>query len=135
MSVEYDKKELRDSIVDRLYFYFNKSWVYSMGRARKSIQYLFLLLITFLLASACSGTDMIVEAPSEAVCNSIIDARCVRCHYKTRICDALGTKSVSKWKKTIKFMIKQGAELTEDEQNKVIMCLSSLPEGSDVVCQ
>jgi hypothetical protein len=32
-------------------------------------------------------------------------------------------------------MIKQGAQLTEDEQNKVIACLSSLPKGSGVVCQ
>jgi hypothetical protein len=68
------------------------------------------------------------------VCSSIINAKCIRCHYKTRICDALGTKSVRKWKKTITFMVRRGAELTEDEQNKVVACLSSLPQGSQVVC-
>jgi len=31
-------------------------------------------------------------------------------------------------------MVKQGAELTEDELNKVVACLSSLPLGSQVVC-
>ena len=74
------------------------------------------------------------EPPPEAVCSSMINAKCIRCHYKTRICNALGTKSVRKWKKSIKFMVRQGAELTEDEQNKVVECLSSLPQGSQVVC-
>ena len=96
---------------------------------------LFPVLTVVLLMSACSGPARMVEPPSEAVCSAIVDAKCVTCHYKTRICDALGTKSAGKWEKTIKFMIKQGAQLTEDEQNKVIACLSSLPAGSPVVCQ
>jgi hypothetical protein len=74
------------------------------------------------------------EPPPEAACSSMINAKCIRCHYKTRICDALGTKSVRQWKKSITFMVSQGAELTEDEQNKVVACLSSLPQGSQVVC-
>ena len=74
------------------------------------------------------------EPAPEAVCSSMINAKCIRCHYKTRICDALGTKSVRQWKKSITFMVRQGAELTEDEQNKVVACLSSLPQGSQVVC-
>ena len=87
-----------------------------MVRTKKSKLYLFLLLVIFALVSACSATSCETgEAPSEAVCSAIIDAKCVRCHYKTRICDALGTKSIRKWEKTLKFMIKQGAELTEDE--------------------
>jgi hypothetical protein len=106
-----------------------------MGRMKKSILYLFLVMITFLLISACSGPEVTGEAPSEAVCSAIVDAKCVRCHYKTRICDALGTKSVRKWEKTLKFMIKQGAALSEDEQKKVLACLSSLPAGSDIVCK
>jgi hypothetical protein len=75
------------------------------------------------------------EAPTDEVCGSIINVKCVKCHYKTRICDALGTKSVGNWKRSIKFMIKQGAQLTEDEQKKVVACLSSLPKGSEVVCK
>ena len=106
-----------------------------MVRIIKSKLYLMMLLIIFVLLSACSSVTKSGEAPSEAVCSSIVDAKCVRCHYKTRICDALGTKSNRKWEKTIKFMIKQGAQLTEDEKNKVIACLSSLPAGSKVVCQ
>jgi len=106
-----------------------------MVRTKKSKLYLFLLLVIFALVSACSAPPETGETPSEAVCSSIIDAKCVRCHYKTRICGALGTKSSRQWEKTLKFMIKQGAKLTEDEKNKVIACLSSLPAGSNVVCQ
>ena len=106
-----------------------------MGRMKKSILNLFLVLAVFLLMSSCSGPTRMVEPPSEAVCSAIVDVKCVQCHYKTRICDALGTKSVGKWKKSVTYMIKQGAQLTEDEQSKVIACLSSLPAGSPVVCQ
>jgi hypothetical protein len=96
---------------------------------------LFMAISLFLLMTACSGTAEIGEPPSDAVCSSIVNTKCVRCHYKTRICDALGTKNVGQWKRSIKFMIKQGTELTEDEQNKVIACLSALPRGSAVVCE
>ena len=106
-----------------------------MESMRQSILYLFLLLIIFVLVNGCSSATKVKEAPSETVCSAIVDAKCVRCHYKTRICDALGTKSVRKWEKTIKFMMKQGADLTEDDQHKVVACLSSLPRGSSVVCQ
>ena len=68
-------------------------------------------------------------------CQAIIDVKCVKCHYKTRICDALGTKSKRKWKKTIKFMVKQGAQLSKEEQVLVVDCLSTMPKGSDVVCK
>jgi len=106
-----------------------------MRKTSQSLLYLFLVWIILVLVNGCSGPIKIGEPPSEAACSAIVDTKCVRCHYKTRICDALGTKSVSKWKKTIKFMIKQGAQLTDDEQNKVIACLSSLPKGSNVVCK
>ena len=107
-----------------------------MVRKKKSALYLFLLLTTFaLVVSACSGAQELGETPPESVCSSIIDVKCVRCHYKTRICDALGTKSVRQWNKSIRFMKKQGAQLSADEQNKVIACLSTLPEGSDIVCK
>ena len=106
-----------------------------MRRAGQAILNIFLMLILFLLISSCSGTTKLEAPPSEAVCSAIVETKCVRCHYKTRICDALGTKSVRKWEKTLKFMIKQGAELSEDEQSKVLACLSSLPKGSAVVCK
>jgi len=101
--------------------------------ARFTIYFITMSMI-FIFVAACSGTGNIGEAPPDAVCSSLVNAKCTRCHYKTRICDALGTKSVGKWGKTIAFMVKQGAELTLDEKNKVLACLSSLPQGSQVVC-
>jgi hypothetical protein len=106
-----------------------------MNKIMKPWLYFCLVFTVFLFVTACSGTVDIGATPSDAVCGSLIDDKCVQCHYKTRICDALGTKSVREWMRSIKFMIKQGAQLTEDEQNKVVACLSSLPKGSPIVCQ
>ena len=106
-----------------------------MNIVMKTARCLSAAITVFVLTAACSGTPVIEEAPPDAVCMSIIDAKCVKCHYKTRICDALGTKSAGKWKRTINFMIKQGAQLTEDEQSKVIACLVSMPRGADAVCK
>ena len=98
--------------------------------------FLFVAVAGLFIITACGPTqDVSVEVPSDAACGAIIDAKCVKCHYKTRICEALGTKSVRSWKKSIKFMVKQGAVLTEEEQSKVVACLSSLPAGSDLVCK
>jgi hypothetical protein len=101
----------------------------------KSVQYLCMVTITSVFMTACGGQVEIGEAPSDAVCSSLVDAKCVRCHYKTRICDALGTKSPGNWQRTVNFMVKQGAQLTADEQQTVIACLSTLPKGSGVVCK
>ena len=106
-----------------------------MKRISKNILHVFLLLLTCMLLAACSGPEKTVNAPPDSVCNSIINTKCVKCHYTTRICDALGTKSAAKWRSTINFMMKQGAGLTEDEQQKVVACLSSMPAGSNIVCK
>ena len=127
--------KLRKSKLQVCNSHFKGNLVAIMKRTKISKRYFLLLFITFAFLSACSTAPEIGESPPEAVCSSIIDVKCVRCHYKTRICDALGTKSVRQWKKSIKFMMKQGAALSVDEQNKVIACLSSLPEGSNVVCK
>lgn len=57
-------------------------------------------------------------------CGNLITDRCESCHYITRICQALGTKSRSRWKRTITGMVRRGASLTEEEQKILIRCLS-----------
>jgi len=106
-----------------------------MKRIKKSLLCIFLLQLVLVMMSACSGSNKVGEIPPDAVCSSLIDTKCTRCHYKTRICNALGTKSVSEWRNTIKFMMSQGAGLTEDEQQKVVACLSSQPAGSNIICK
>jgi hypothetical protein len=92
------------------------------------------IIITALMFMASCNGPAEIETPPDAVCRSIVNEKCVKCHYKTRICHALGTKSLGDWHKTINFMLKQGAQLNQDEKNEVIACLSSLPKESAVVC-
>lgn len=93
-----------------------------------------IIIMLIILVTACTGRENIGEIPSNTVCASLVNAKCTRCHYKTRICAALGTKSISKWGKTINFMVNQGADLTDEERQKIVACLSSLPQNSEVVC-
>ena len=121
-----------------------------MSRKKLPITIVAFIVSVFLYA-ACGGSSEEGGQPSGTVggqstgtvgeqstgtdCQAIIDVKCVKCHYKTRICDALGTKSKRKWKKTIKFMVKQGAQLSKEEQVLVVDCLSTMPKGSDIVCK
>jgi hypothetical protein len=105
-----------------------------MSRVKLAVTAVAFMGSVFLYA-ACGGSSEVGGASAGTDCQSIIDNKCVKCHYKTRICDALGTKSKRKWKRTIKFMVKQGAILSKDEQNIVTECLSSMPKGSDIVCK
>lgn len=106
-----------------------------MSRNKLTIPFIVILLSVFLYA-ACSGSSEVEVAQSPAGdCRTIIDSKCVSCHYKTRICDALGTKSKRKWKRSIKFMVKQGAKLSKVEQETVVECLSVMPKGSEIVCK
>jgi hypothetical protein len=105
-----------------------------MSRKKLPITIIAFIVSVFLYA-ACGGSSEVGGQSVGPDCQAIIDVKCVKCHYKTRICDALGTKSKRKWKRTIKFMVRQGANLTQDEQKNVAECLSRLPKGSDVVCK
>ncbi len=100
-------------------------------------------IVSVFLYAACSGsseeggqsTGTVGGQSTSTDCQAIIDVKCVKCHYKTRICDALGTKSKRKWKRTIKFMVKQGAQLSKEEQVLVVDCLSTMAKASDIVCK
>ena len=69
-----------------------------------------IIIMLIILVTACTGRENIGEIPSNTVCASLVNAKCTRCHYKTRICAALGTKSISKWGKTINFMVNECEE-------------------------
>lgn len=78
-------------------------------------------VLALLLLLACNPTDSLAASD----CADLITGRCETCHYKTRICDALGKKSRWRWKGTIKNMVRKGAILSKDEQNTLLACLSS----------
>ena len=106
-----------------------------MSQNKLTITLIALLASVFLYA-ACGGSSEVEVAESVGGdCRTMINSKCVKCHYKTRICDALGTKSKRKWKRTIKFMVRQGAELSKDDQEALVECLIAMPKGSEVVCK
>jgi hypothetical protein len=106
-----------------------------MSQNRLIITIFALLVSVFLFAACGSSSEVVVATSTGGDCQATINEKCVKCHYKTRICDALGTKSKRKWKRTIKFMVKQGAQLSKEEQALVVECLNAMPKGSETVCK
>jgi len=106
-----------------------------MSRNKLGITIFALLVSVFLYAACGDSSEVVVATSTNGDCQTTINAKCVKCHYKTRICDALGTKSKRKWKRTIKFMVKQGAQLSKEEQALVVECLNTMPKGSETVCK
>jgi len=89
-------------------------------------------LMIFLLLLCLAGG--VADAETKQ-CAGLINRRCQECHYKTRICQALGKKTKAEWKSTVKNMIRQGAKLYEAEIGAIIDCLGSAPVGADFVCK
>jgi len=74
------------------------------------------LLFSFLPASPA-----IAEAT--ASCKSLMENKCLACHFETRICRKIKkNKGTRSWKRTIKSMIRHGAEVHGDEQKTLISC-------------
>ncbi len=119
-----------------------------MSQNKLAITFVALLVSVFLYA-ACGGSsevevatsagggssEVVVATSTGGDCRAMIDSKCAKCHYRTRICDALGTKSKRKWKRTIKFMVKQGANLSKVDQETIVECLSTMPKGSEIACK
>lgn len=68
-------------------------------------------------------------------CAELINSRCLECHYKSRICQALGQKRKGEWESTVKNMIRLGAKVSEAEKKAIIDCLGSAPAGADFACK
>ena len=65
--------------------------------------------------------------PAQAVenCTTLLTGRCETCHYLTRVCDKVAEdKGKWSWKRTVKNMVKQGAKLSDAEQDTLVNCLS-----------
>ncbi|MFH1217433.1 MAG: hypothetical protein V1706_13100 [Pseudomonadota bacterium] len=67
-------------------------------------------------------------------CAQLVLARCESCHYKTRICEKLGNKSRSSWKRTVKNMVRYGAKMTDGEIKQMVRCLSGPAEDVALLC-
>ena len=70
----------------------------------------------------------------EKDCRVLLNTRCDTCHYRTRICQSLGTKSKREWQRSIKAMVRYGAKLTKDQQKILVTCLYEAPAKEKSIC-
>jgi hypothetical protein len=83
----------------------------------------YILFISFSVAGA-------VES-----CGSLMQSRCLSCHFETRICQKLRkNKGKRSWKRTVKSMVRHGAELTSDEQKTLVLCFAEKEAGILSLC-
>jgi len=64
-----------------------------------------------------------VLAEAVTSCKALMENRCLDCHFETRICRKITkNKGTRSWKRTIKSMIRHGAEVNDEEQKTLISC-------------
>ncbi len=63
---------------------------------------------------------------------SLISARCARCHNLGPVCGNLGRKTAEQWTETVGRMVKKGAQANDQEKTLIIDYLSGpeAPGGS-----
>lgn len=81
---------------------------------------------------------------AEESCTELLTNRCEGCHYLTRVCQKvekeMGKKSLfggpeGIWKRIIKNMVKQGAQLNAKEEDILVQCLSKPSEEALSTCK
>ena len=90
-------------------------------------------LTTILYASVMLGLFLPGPVAAQESCVRLLTKRCEVCHYMTRVCQKVDKERKKKswfggsegtWKRTIKNMVKQGAQLNKAEEKILIECLS-----------
>ena len=90
-------------------------------------------LIVYCIAVLAITFTMSPVADAGESCTQLLTKRCETCHYMTRVCQKVDKErnkkswfggSAGSWKRTIKNMVKQGAQLNEDEEKILVDCLS-----------
>lgn len=88
------------------------------------IAFLGSLTVGLLLSSSVMGQED---------CIQLLTKRCETCHYLTRVCEKVDKERNKKswfggsegtWKRTVKNMVKQGAQLNDAEEIILVNCLS-----------
>lgn len=88
-------------------------------------------LVVFM--ATCFIQTSISSAQENKSCVPLLTERCETCHYLTRVCQKVDKERNKKslfgspkgtWKRIIKNMVKQGAQLNNEEENILIECLS-----------
>ncbi len=87
------------------------------------------ICVTFLFPAVFIGGLFYFSPTSSALaeaatsCKSLMENKCLVCHLETRICRKITkNKGTRSWKRSIKSMIRHGAEINSDEQKTLISC-------------
>jgi hypothetical protein len=76
----------------------------------------FLLFILFPAAALSAEND---------TCTPLVTTHCIKCHFETRICQKVGkNKGGGAWKRTIKAMVRNGAQVSKQDQQALVACFS-----------
>lgn len=90
----------------------------------------------FLLSCLLSATALLcfshaAGGENKPQCINLLIDQCRQCHYLTRICQNLDKKDRGRWKRTIRNMVDNGAEITREDEERILNCL--VDKAPDVV--
>ncbi len=80
---------------------------------------------------------LVVAEPSRAeeTCESLVNGKCLSCHFETRICQKMKKKKGKRsWKRTIKGMVRHGTELSREQQKTLVQCFSGRDAAVLALC-
>lgn len=75
------------------------------------------------------------EAQQSGDAPTLVMKECTDCHDTMRICTALGKKDKQAWHQTVTQMVKNGADVKQENIPVIAEYLSSLKPGSPPVCK
>ncbi len=90
------------------------------------------LIATFIFTGVATFTPLCHAGDN---CDFILNTKCTMCHNLGRVCRKLGKKSKSRWRKTIKRMVKHGTPLSDDEQKELTLCLYNESDTARAACE
>jgi len=101
-------------------------------------------ILLIMTATLLLGLFFSTPAFSQENCKQLLLSRCETCHYITRVCQKV-EKEMSKkywfggpegtWKRTIQNMVKQGAVLSDAEEETLVQCLSKPADDVLELCK
>ena len=68
-------------------------------------------------------------------CSDLIVEKCTACHQISRVCKKVGKKSKSRWKRTLKRMVRHGTEMSKEESGAILTCLLEAKAGVRAMCE
>ncbi|MDY0390956.1 hypothetical protein [Desulfobulbus oligotrophicus] len=87
-------------------------------------------LLFTLIGSLAAGSVLAEEG-----CKNLLQNRCASCHQVNYICPKMESNSgVIYWKWVMHTMIKEGAELSDQESAQLVTCLSSRDSQARSLC-